>query len=460
MTELIDATAGRIESTDPEGFAALVRADHGVVGRRIFVDEAIFEAEQARIFSRCWLFVGHESLVPNPNDYFLSRMGTDSVILTRNRQGRIAVLLNTCTHRGMKLCRYDQGTARTFTCPYHGWTFATDTNLVETPGDLFGVPGHDTHYKGELDKRGLGLKAVAQVCVYKGSIWATWDPQAPAFLDYLGDMRHYLDAALDHRDGRPGGSTTIGGIQKWRVPCNWKFPAENFVGDMYHDVSHRSVDMVGIGPSGGKGRRDPMPGRTTICFPDLGHGLIGRLPHHEEPDYQPLYAQHPEVESYYRAVHEARVANLGNRMRVTHSVGTIFPNMSFHGRQPRTITVAHPVSATEMEMWRLYLIDEDAPEAVRDAARHYYLRYSGPGGLTESDDLENWTAAMDASRGTMARTMTFNYQMGLGHARPVPELEGCVENGEYTEENARNYYRRWSRFMAGESWPSLMAAGR
>lgn len=76
--------------------------------------------------------------------------------------------------------------------------------------------------------------------------------------------------------------------------------------------------------------------------------------------------------------------------------------------------------------------------------------------MTESDDMENWTAAAEASAGTMARTMTFNYQMGLGHARPVEGLRGAVENGEYTEENARIFYRRWAQFMKSGSWQGLM----
>ena len=77
----------------------------------------------------------------------------------------------------------------------------------------------------------------------------------PPFLDYLGGYKLYLDLLLDAWDGREGGTEVIGGIHKWRIPCNWKFPAENFSGDRYHSVSHRSVDIVGIGPSG-QGRRD------------------------------------------------------------------------------------------------------------------------------------------------------------------------------------------------------------
>ncbi len=434
----------------------LVRADEGLVSRAIFADEEIFQQEIKRIFARAWLFVGHESLVPKPDDYFVSRMGTDSVILTRDRQGQIQVLLNSCTHRGMKLCRYDHGNNRTFTCPYHGWSFSTDGNLVERPGELVGVPGFATHYLSELDKKQWGLKSVAQVCNYKGTIWATWDESAPPFEAYLGDMRLYLDAALDHRDGREGGSVVIGGVQKWRIPANWKLPAENFIGDLYHDISHRSVDIVGIGPSGGKGRRDPMKGRVAIAFPQLGHGLLGNLPHFEEPEFTAMYQSDPEIAEYYRQIHERRILNLGDGMRVRHRVGTIFPNMSFHGIQPRTLTVFHPISATEMEMWRMYLVDEDAPEAVKEMARHYYLRYSGPGGMTESDDLENWSQATEASKGAVAQDMFFNYQMGLGHSTPIPELRGAVLSNEYTEENARAYYRRWAHFMGGADWAGLM----
>jgi phenylpropionate dioxygenase-like ring-hydroxylating dioxygenase large terminal subunit len=433
----------------------LVDRGNGTIARRIFVDPEIYAAEQQRIFTRAWLFIGHESQIPNPHDYFVSRMGEESVILTRDQAGEVHVLLNSCTHRGMKVCRYDQGNTRAFTCPYHAWSFSTDGRLVNAPGGLYGVPHFDRAYHGELDKKDWGLIRCPRVARYKGTVWASWDSEAPPLEDYLGDMRLYLDFALDHRDGRPGGSVAIAGVQKWRVNCNWKFAPENFIGDMYHDVSHRSVDMVGIGPSGGKGRRDALRPRTTIGFPGLGHGVIGEPPHWAEPAYVPAYQKNPEVEAYYREIHDRRVAHFGDRLRVTMSVGTIFPNMSFHGRQPRTIAVFHPISPTEMEMWRFYLMDTDAPKVVQDTARHYFLRYSGPGGMTESDDMENWTYATAAAKGAISSRLAFNYQMGMGHARPVPGLNGAVENGEITEENARIFYARWADFMDADGWPAL-----
>src|SRR5712692_95417 len=251
----------------------LVDVKTGLISRELFVNEEIYQQEQEQLFARGWLFVGHESQIPKPGDYFVSCMGEESVILTRDSQQRLHVSLNTCRHLGMKVCRYDEGNTAVFTCPYHGWSYSTD-------GGLVGVPYYKEAYQEQLDKAQWGLVEVAQLTNYKGTIWATWDPQAPPFLDYLGEMKWHLDLALDCRDGRTGGSEVLGGVQKLIMPCNWKFAAENFAGDAYHNISHRSVDLVGIGPSGAQ-RRDTAERATAqrlgASFPELGHGATSFL---------------------------------------------------------------------------------------------------------------------------------------------------------------------------------------
>lgn len=104
----------------------------------------------------------------------------ESVILCRDREERIHVFLNTCQHRGMKVCRYDEGNTPIFTCPHHGWSCATD-------GQLVGEPFFIEAYHGKLDKSRYRLVEVAQLCNYKGTIWATWEAAAPAFLEYLAE---------------------------------------------------------------------------------------------------------------------------------------------------------------------------------------------------------------------------------------------------------------------------------
>jgi hypothetical protein len=83
--------------------------DHGVISREIFVDSDVYQDELKKLFTRVWLFVGHESLIQNPGDFYASRMAEESVILCRDERGSIHVFLNSCRHRGMKVCRYDQG---------------------------------------------------------------------------------------------------------------------------------------------------------------------------------------------------------------------------------------------------------------------------------------------------------------------------------------------------------------
>ena len=150
------ATISKLHSVNGQA-AGMVDLDAGTVSREIFVSADIYDQEQEQVFARAWLFVGHESQIPKPGDFFVSSMGEESVILCRDRQGEIHVFLNSCTHRGMKVCRYDEGNTPVFSCPYHGWSFATD-------GKLVGVPYFKDAYKENLDKSKWGLPEVSQMC--------------------------------------------------------------------------------------------------------------------------------------------------------------------------------------------------------------------------------------------------------------------------------------------------------
>ena len=118
----------------------LVDLATGQISREIFVNDEIYQEELERLFARAWLFVGHESQIPNSGDYFVSGMGEESVILCRDRAGEVHVFLNSCRHRGMKVCRYDEGNTPVFTCPYHGWSYGTDGKLVGGPLLSRGLP--------------------------------------------------------------------------------------------------------------------------------------------------------------------------------------------------------------------------------------------------------------------------------------------------------------------------------
>ena len=135
----------------------------GELDRRIFVDPDIYAEEQEKVFGRAWLMIGHESLVPKPNDFFHTYMGEEPVILTRDDKGELHAFLNMCRHRGNRVVRTDLGNAANFACAYHGWTFSND-------GSLEYVPGEEEAYYGGLDRGSLGL-IEARLETYAGIVF-------------------------------------------------------------------------------------------------------------------------------------------------------------------------------------------------------------------------------------------------------------------------------------------------
>src|SRR5579863_10336470 len=135
--------------TEMPSASQIIDLQRGTISREIFVSPEFHRAELEKLFTRAWLFVGHESQIPKAGDFFVSCMGEESVILCRDRVGAVHVFLNSCRHRGMKVCRYDEGNTAVFTCPYHGWSYGTD-------GRLAGVPYFREAYHSSLDRAQWG----------------------------------------------------------------------------------------------------------------------------------------------------------------------------------------------------------------------------------------------------------------------------------------------------------------
>ena len=120
--------------TTPIAIDELVSLERGEIDRRIYSDPAIFELEMERIFGRAWLFLCHESQIPEPGDFFQSVMGRDNVLVVRQKDGTVKAMLNTCAHRGNAVCRAEEGNVKSFLCTYHGWSYGIDGRLLGVPG--------------------------------------------------------------------------------------------------------------------------------------------------------------------------------------------------------------------------------------------------------------------------------------------------------------------------------------
>jgi phenylpropionate dioxygenase-like ring-hydroxylating dioxygenase large terminal subunit len=447
-------------ATSDRSLSSLVDIDRGMISRELYTNEDIYRQEQEQIFKRAWLFVGHESMVPRPGDFAASRMGEEEVLLVRDQKGQIHVFLNTCRHRGMKVCRYDQGNALVFTCPFHAWTY-------DTSGRLVGVGHQKEAYGADFDKSAWPLHEVAQMCNYYGSIWATWDKHAPSFEEYLGPIAPSVRHCFQSTDGDDNGIEFFMPIMRWRIPTNWKFPAFSFAGDSTHAaMTHLSVNAAAIGPQGARegGSRSllqaPFPKtHHEMVAEEYGHG--GHMTIYQQqgvPPYRDTWDRVPGADDYYRGQRDRKAAKYENGEQLPPGGQggghfNVFPNVTVDSWR---ILHWHPMGLGVTESWRLFQVDKNAPQYVKDGKRHYAMRYCGPMGCTESDDMENWNYAFPASKGAEARTLDYPFIQGLGKGQPDDRVPGFVTLGTtMAEENQRARLRRWLEFMEAGSWDDL-----
>jgi phenylpropionate dioxygenase-like ring-hydroxylating dioxygenase large terminal subunit len=442
---------------------------NGMIPATVYSDPGLFELERRRVFGRAWMFLGHESEIPEPGDYVVRRIVDDSFIVARSEEGEISVMLNMCLHRGMQVCRSELGNASHFRCPYHAWTY-------KNSGELVGVPFHKDAYGGEdgLRRKGVSLLKAPRVDTYAGMIFASLDEGAKDLDDYLGGFRFYLDFYL----GQSAEGAEVHGPQRFRVKANWKIGAENFAGDTYHTPhTHASVVDIDLFSAPKAAKRK----EGALYFADSGGGTTYKLPTSDFRENLRFIGYPDEMidrmAETWDAEHQKMVGDIG----FMPSAATLLPNLSLVHNWPVvndeglvvpfiSIRQWHPVSATETEVLSWFAVDRAAPQWYKDASYKAYLMCFGSSGMFEQDDVENWTSITQMARGQMAERLNLHSRMGLTRSgEPVsPAIDWPAPGRAYTgfsEHNQRALLGLWCDLLeqedaSNEPATTTPAAGR
>ena len=260
-------------SVTAEDLASLSQDD--AVPATVYNDPALFQKELEKIWFKTWVYVGHESEVAEPHTFVMKSIGPVPIIMSRDKDGEIHLLLNRCTHRGNQVCVREKGRAR-FTCRYHSWTFGAD-------GSLLGRPFEDGFE--HRPKEELGLKKVARVSSYGGFVFGSFAEDGPSLEEHLGGAKELIDRLLQNS---PTGEVEVTtGFLKHKVRGNWKLLVENET-DGYHPAFvHASVFQATNSRIG-----ELYGDKSSSLSRDFENG-------HTEIDLRPEFRERDEILSWF-----------------------------------------------------------------------------------------------------------------------------------------------------------------
>lgn len=415
------------------------------INRRMFTDQDIFELEMKHIFEGSWVYVAHESQIPNPNDFMTTHIGRQPVILTRSRNGELVAFLNACQHRGAALELLSCGNKKLFVCPFHGWSYQNDGRLVSC-GDI-----QAAGYGDAFEKQDHNLRRVPKVESYRGFIFASLSADVPSLSSHLGEAKKFIDLVVDQDPN--GEIEVIPGPQTYTYDGNWKLQAENGV-DGYHvgmihgnyvlttnnrqrlaktDDVVRPIDV---------GRFSDYPG-GYYAF-ENGHVVLWN--ESPNPEVRPAYALR---QSYVEKFGEDRAKWMTDCWRNLF----LFPNLFLMDQMSSQIRMFRPLSIDKTEVRAVAFAPKCDTPAQRAKRIRQYEDFFNASGMATPDDLAAFNATQiglkaraaewsDISRGS--RNLVVGADERASKLGFVPQYggTGLQDEGIYL-----NQHRQWLKLL-------------
>jgi phenylpropionate dioxygenase-like ring-hydroxylating dioxygenase large terminal subunit len=409
-------------------YHALVLDDR--VNGRVYYDPAIFRDEIDRIWHREWIFVAHESEVPEPGDYVMRQVGMQPVIVSRDEDRQVHILLNRCMHRGNTVCQSERGNAHAFRCAYHGWTY-------NNRGDLVGVP-YAAGYGEAFNKREYSLARIPRMASYRGLIFASLSADGPSLEQRLGSSMRLIDQFVDLS---PAGEILVrSGVLKHSYRGNWKMALENSV-DGYHPniLHHAAMAMM----TRGKGNMETIFGEGSEARArDLGNGAaqldLNQINIRNGGRVVPPGWSKTAFDEYSAAMERRYGADRAHRIIAEGPPHfCIAPNLIFILNQLRVI---QPVSVEETVVSYYPTLLKDAPAELNQRRLSETYLIHGPAGRVAPDDFE----AYERNQAGFEARVNEWLVLRRGLHREDHETNGAIaghETDETTQRAIWRYYR-------------------
>jgi benzoate/toluate 1,2-dioxygenase alpha subunit len=414
------------------------------VHRDVYIDQEIFELEMEHLFANTWVYVGHDSQVPNSGDYFGTTIGTQPVLMVRHTDGSVRVLYNRCPHKGTRITTETCGnTGKFFRCPYHAWSFKTDGSLLAIPLKKgYENTGFETSHAAQ------GMTPVRHVKNYRGFVFAKMNEGGLSFEEFFDESLSSLDNMIDRS---PVGRLEVaGGVLRYMHNCNWKMLVENQTDTCHPMVAHESSagTAIDVWKNAPPGTQKPMAVEIFAPFMSPyeffenmgirvwpnGHGHTG-VSHSIHSDYSAVPGYFEQMVAAY-GEDKAKTILGENRHNTVY-----FPNIMIKG-PIQLLRVFKPISAnrTLVESWTFRLVD--APDMLLERTLMYNRLINAPTSVVGHDDLEMYERAQEGL------LVNGNEWVNVQRLYDPAELgqETAVTNGT-TEWQMRNQFRAWAKFM-------------
>lgn len=415
------------------------------VHRDAYRSSEVFEQEKELIFSKCWLYVGHESELSRPHDYVARTVGGRDLIFMRSGKGDVGAFFNSCTHRGTRICRELRGNRKSFACPYHGWVFNTAGKLLSVNADE-GFP-EDINADGSLD-----LMRVPRLESYRGFYFVNYNSNAVDLIDFLAGATSMLDDLCDQSDAD---LVVLPGEHSYGIKANYKYLCENSY-DGYHLLPVHISYLEFLDDRMKTSGADSAVNFIATAFKKQGrgrgvgngHGVLESWVPTGRPVAQwiPPWGEEvkEEIDAKRAWLRQQYGEERGDFIADTQKNMVIFPNLVINDNVGMIIRYIEPESATRMRVnsWALGLADESA--AIKKIRLDNFVSFLGPAGFGSADDVEMLELAQ---RGIEHTPVEWNeLSKGMNGAKDSrTEVSGPDDEG-----HMRAYWTQWDKMIRGE----------